>query len=559
MTRAARGGQATVYRAWLGDRPVAVKVYHRGLERAAMEKELMEDIARDDPGADAWVLTILGSGTLAGRPFLVLPWVEGSFADWVVGRPLHERVAALVSATEAVARLHRSRRDLTGYRVHRDIKPDNLLVGFEGGRWVVRLADLGAAKAGASVAMTTNTAVLTEAFAPPEQALPLDQEPRESWDVHALAVTIYWGLTGRMPIVALDAPGLVNEKGRELIALRRKQAHASLSELDGRRLEALRRARPELLLDLEDAVGWREEDTAHLHRVLQDAGVHEDLLVERMVDALGSALHPDGRLRSNDVRKLLVALKAWAAVLPEVVAVAPALVAPPPARDTLEPATWAPSSLPPGLGEVPEAPRRRGWVAVLVVLGAALVVVGVGGGAGAIGLWRTFGAADPGGAPAAAVVEAAPVEEPTPVPDVEPPPVVGPGSAVVDGERRPTVEVARTAVAPVAPGPARLAPPETAPTAVEPPAPEMPPMAEPVMREIRVRACANEPVQVSVDGRVLGTASGPGSVRAKMQEGARVITWTASGMTHSRSVAVGERTSFCHAFVTDGCTGTCVD
>ncbi len=360
-----QGGQAVVYRALLDGRSVAVKVYPRGV--AGSERRLLEDIVRDDPAAADWLVTALGAGTVDERAFVVLPWMDATLAEWVRGRPLEARVAVLIGAAEAVARLHRSRRDLTGYRVHRDIKPDNILVNWEG-RWVVRLADLGAAKDGDSVAHTMNTGLLTEKFAPPEQALPVDQSPSESWDVHALAVTIFWGLTERIPIPALDAPSLLNADGRQLVLLARRGTHGSMNAEERARFDVLRALRPEDLLDLGLAEGWRDDDSAHLRRLLEDADVAEDVrehLVATLVPALAGALEADTTRRDTDVRGLLGALGVWAEALPQ--ATAPA--SPPSEAPSVDPAP--PPSRP---ASVRPARIRRG---LLLGVGSVLVA-GIG-------------------------------------------------------------------------------------------------------------------------------------------------------------------------------------
>lgn len=350
-----KGGQAVVYRALLDGRAVAVKVYPRGVARAGTERRLLQDIVRDDPAAADWLVTALGAGTVEERAFVVLPWMDATLTEWVRGRPLEARVAVLIGAAEAVARLHRSRRDLTGYRVHRDIKPDNILVNWEG-RWVVRLTDLGAAKDGDSVAHTMNTGLLTEKFAPPEQALPVDQTPSESWDVHALAVTIFWGLTERIPIPALDAPSLLNADGRQLVTLARRGTHGTMNAEERARYDVLRALRAEDLLDLGLAEGWRDDDTAHLRRLLDDADVAEDVrerLVATLVPALAGALEADTTRRDTDVRRLLAALGVWSDALPQ--ATAPPAPEPPP----LDPASAWIASQPAGTPSSDRPTRLR--------------------------------------------------------------------------------------------------------------------------------------------------------------------------------------------------------
>lgn len=310
-----RGGQATVYRAvGVDGASAAIKLYHPGADPEP-ERRILEAISRADPATEEWLITLMGVGTWEGRAFLILPWMQESLGTWLRRHDLPSRLEALEQAASAVVRLHRSPQDLAAYRVHRDIKPGNLLVNETARGLTVRLADLGCAKEGRLLEDSSNTGVATPQFAPPEQHLPLQAPPAESWDVHALAATVYLGITGTLPKPCMQAQYLVNQDGLTLQSLADRHASGeALSPEQRAQLAALRQRRPETLLDLEGARGWTPEDQQHLDNVFRDE--LPDLGDEgarrasaRLGAVLARALDPDPRRREGSARPILAALQ----------------------------------------------------------------------------------------------------------------------------------------------------------------------------------------------------------------------------------------------------------
>ena len=230
-----RGGQADVLAARGPDGVrVAIK-WFRDAETGRREAAQLKRIAVEDRRASEWLTLPMAEGVRKERPFLVFPWAERSLSDALAGAPLRTRLNLLVQAARTVARLHKSVGDLEGYRVHRDIKPPNFLVFGEltgASPAMVKLADLGAARDGRHGDQATNTAVYSPHFAPAEQRLPLAQAPRESWDVFALAATVFLGLTGEHPLAALDAGAMVTAVGRDLMRLEQRRVEQGLGEAD---------------------------------------------------------------------------------------------------------------------------------------------------------------------------------------------------------------------------------------------------------------------------------------------------------------------------------------
>ena len=133
-----RGGMGTVFRALdtrLG-RPVAIKVHHgraSALERLRQEARALAQLSHPN------VVTVLEVGSVDGSPFVVMEFVDGANArQWrdAGERSWQEIVALYREAGLGLAAAHR-----VGL-VHRDFKPDNVLVGHDGRP---RVADFGLA------------------------------------------------------------------------------------------------------------------------------------------------------------------------------------------------------------------------------------------------------------------------------------------------------------------------------------------------------------------------------------------------------------------------------
>lgn len=196
LTKLARGGMATVYRARdqrLG-RTVAVKV---------MRSDLGEDpefVAKFDREARAAaklshpnVVGVFDQGNEGGRPYIVMEYVEGHTLRFTVAKesPMPpERVLDLAeSVVAALAAAHEAG------LVHRDIKPENVLISRRG---EVKVADFGLARVMAAPSMTaTGVLVGTASYLPPE--LVTKAKPDARSDVYSLGVMLYEMLTGRKP------------------------------------------------------------------------------------------------------------------------------------------------------------------------------------------------------------------------------------------------------------------------------------------------------------------------------------------------------------------------
>ncbi len=193
-----RGGMAAVYRAEREDdfkKQVAIKL-SRGdalgdetFRRFDTERRIQARL--DHPG----IARLLDSGTTAeGRPYLVMELVNGtSIRQHCSSRALtvRQRLELLLEVFSAVAYAHRN------LVIHRDLKPDNILVTREGAPVLI---DLGIAKLldpDESSYTRPGHRPMTPCYGSPEQISQAAVDTAS--DVYALGVLLYQLLTGQLP------------------------------------------------------------------------------------------------------------------------------------------------------------------------------------------------------------------------------------------------------------------------------------------------------------------------------------------------------------------------
>ncbi|ANH39121.1 Serine/threonine-protein kinase PK-1 [Nocardioides dokdonensis FR1436] len=196
--RIARGGMASVYEATdlRLDRVVAVKVMHVGL---GDDEEFAARFVREARAAarltHPHVVAVYDQGADDGTVFLAMELIEGHTLRDVIAKeaPMSPaRVLALVEpVVSALAAAHRA-----GI-VHRDVKPENVLIADDGR---VKVADFGLAKAvGTDTQHTATGGVLigTVSYLAPELVSEGISDARA--DVYAVGVLLYELLTGVKP------------------------------------------------------------------------------------------------------------------------------------------------------------------------------------------------------------------------------------------------------------------------------------------------------------------------------------------------------------------------
>ncbi len=203
-SKVARGGMATVYQArdLRLDRTVAVKVMHAGM---GDDPEFVARFEREARSAARLshhnVVAVFDQGDDAGTLFLVMEYVPGLTLRDLIRKeaPMApgKALALLEPILAALAAAH------VAGMIHRDVKPENVLLADDGR---VKVADFGLARAvNAETQHTATGGVLigTVSYLSPE--LVVDGKADARSDVYAAGVLLYEMLTGQKPHQA-DSP-----------------------------------------------------------------------------------------------------------------------------------------------------------------------------------------------------------------------------------------------------------------------------------------------------------------------------------------------------------------
>ena len=203
--RIAVGGMATVYRALDTrlDRVLALKVMHPALaadgtfvERFIREAKSVARLAHPN------VVQVFDQGADGSYVYLAMEYVAGcTLRDVLRERGALQPRAALDILEPVLAALGAAHR--AGF-VHRDMKPENVLIGDDGR---VKVADFGLVRSVDTVTTTTGAVLGTVSYLAPEQIeQPGAASPRV--DVYACGVVLYEMLTGDRPHDG-DSPAVV--------------------------------------------------------------------------------------------------------------------------------------------------------------------------------------------------------------------------------------------------------------------------------------------------------------------------------------------------------------
>ncbi|SER37128.1 serine/threonine protein kinase [Actinokineospora terrae] len=192
----ARGGMSAVYRGvdTRLDRPVAIKVMD---SRFADDKSFVERFEREARSAARIhhpnVVAVHDQGLDGDHVYLVMELVSGgTLRDLLTERttlPVPLVVAIMEPVLSALAAAHRAG------LIHRDVKPENVLIGTGG---IVKVADFGLVRAISSVGTTKSSVILgTVAYLSPEQVTTGAATARG--DVYSAGIVLYEALTGSPP------------------------------------------------------------------------------------------------------------------------------------------------------------------------------------------------------------------------------------------------------------------------------------------------------------------------------------------------------------------------
>jgi serine/threonine-protein kinase len=190
-------------------RRVAIKVLPPEL---AFQKDIRERFTREAQTAaklsHPHIVPIHTVGEGQGLVYFVMGYVDGESVAGRIRRrgklPVEESRRIMAESADALSAAH-------GFSIiHRDIKPDNILL--EGSRGRVMITDFGIAKAlsGGSGATLTGAGVAigTPAFMSPEQAAG-EREIDGRSDLYSLGIVTYQMLTGELPFNAPTVAGIL--------------------------------------------------------------------------------------------------------------------------------------------------------------------------------------------------------------------------------------------------------------------------------------------------------------------------------------------------------------
>lgn len=194
----ARGGMATVYRCVdtrLG-REVAAKVMHESYVHDSVFRERFRREARamaqlSHPNL-VNVYDFAAQGEPTNQVFLIMELITGGTLRELLAErgpmPPHAAAEVMRAMLTGLAVAHQKG------MVHRDIKPDNILINSDHS---VKLADFGLVRAASDIAHSTDQIVGTVAYLSPEQ---VDGSPiTQASDVYSAGIVLFELLTGQQP------------------------------------------------------------------------------------------------------------------------------------------------------------------------------------------------------------------------------------------------------------------------------------------------------------------------------------------------------------------------
>jgi eukaryotic-like serine/threonine-protein kinase len=256
--RIGSGGMSTVYRALdvTLERQVAIKLMNR---EVASDSDQLERFRREARAvaqlSHPHIVGVIDAGEDDGRPYIVLEYVEGETLKNRIRRmgrlPIAEAVAYAIEIARALGAAH------ARHIIHRDVKPQNVLIDEEGS---AKVADFGIARTLEEDGLTADGRVLgTTDYVSPEQAL--GQHVTGQSDLYSVGIVLYEMLTGEVPFTGDSQVAVAMKHVREEIPdvqLKRPEVSAALAAVldtaTAKRQEDRYANDAELVSDLEDVL-----------------------------------------------------------------------------------------------------------------------------------------------------------------------------------------------------------------------------------------------------------------------------------------------------------------
>ncbi|HUV49179.1 MAG TPA: Stk1 family PASTA domain-containing Ser/Thr kinase [Actinomycetes bacterium] len=355
----ARGGMATVYRATDTrlDRVIALKVMHPSF---AEDPDFVARFAREARAAarlaDPHIVKVFDQGQDGNTMYLAMEYIPSRTLRDVLNErtrlPVDEALAVINPVLQALAAAHAES------VVHRDVKPENVLIGSNGHVYVTDFGLARATNSSSTQHITSGLLLGTVAYLSPEQVKPGVSDERS--DVYSAGIVLYEMLTGTPPFTGTEAISVAYRHVNEDVPKPSASGVAVGAELDDVVLIATRRD-----------PNQRPVDAAALLKLVRDlpppttpVDLQQTMVVPIAVGA--AALQHDTTVHDVPAGEPAVGETASTAAAPSSDAT------PGPSAKSLDPAAHRKRS------------RRRGLIALAVVLVLAL-------GAGVFAWWLGTG------------------------------------------------------------------------------------------------------------------------------------------------------------------------
>ena len=268
------GGMSTVYRAFdtVLERQVAIKLMHREIAGDSDQLERFRREARAVAKLNhPHVVGVIDAGEEGSgddgfaTPYIVFEYVEGETLKDRIRRngrlTVSESIAYAIEIARALGAAHASQ------IVHRDVKPQNVLVDGEG---MAKVTDFGIARSLAQDGLTADGRVLgTTDYVSPEQAL--GHAVSGQSDLYSLGVVMFEMLTGDVPFKGENQVAVAMKHVREElpdVQVRRPEVSAALAAvLDRATVKELDRRYPDaaaLIADLEEVLALETSRTGQV-------------------------------------------------------------------------------------------------------------------------------------------------------------------------------------------------------------------------------------------------------------------------------------------------------
>lgn len=190
------GGMANVYLAYdtILDRNVAVKVLRGDL---SSDEKFVRRFQREALSASSLshpnIVEVYDVGEDNGQYYIVMEYIEGKHLKELLKKrgklTLSEVIDIMLQITDGMSMAHDS------YIIHRDIKPQNIMIQENG---VVKITDFGIAMAMNATQLTqTNSVMGSVHYLPPEQANGKGSTLQS--DIYSMGILMYELLTGKLP------------------------------------------------------------------------------------------------------------------------------------------------------------------------------------------------------------------------------------------------------------------------------------------------------------------------------------------------------------------------